>query len=68
MDLPVSGPPLITDHSEIYVSRATGEPIRVRCGCAVGRDHTFSEWMDTVPEQELPWAQARLRARLRSEG
>ncbi|WP_348788776.1 hypothetical protein [Leifsonia sp. NPDC080035] len=65
MDLPVSGPPLITDHSEIYVSRATGETIRVRCRCAVGHDHTFAEWMDAAPEQELHWAQARLRDRLR---
>ncbi|MGN6427165.1 MAG: hypothetical protein ACTHMF_10140 [Leifsonia sp.] len=66
MDLPVSGPPLITDHCEVYTARVTGELIRVRCGCAVGRDHTYSEWMESAPVQELPWAQARLRERLRN--
>lgn len=67
MELPLSGPPLIADHSEIYASRATGELIRVRCGCAVGHDHTFADWMESAPEQELHWAQAKLRTRLREQ-
>ena len=68
MDLPVSGPPLIAEHAETYRSRVTGELIRVRCTCAIGREHTFAEWMDSADEEDLHWAQARLRERLRAEG
>jgi hypothetical protein len=60
MELPVSGPPLIAGHTEVYRSRRTGDSIRVRCDCPLGRDHTYGEWVEATPESELRWSRAQL--------
>jgi hypothetical protein len=33
-------------HGELFYSVTTNEPIQVRCDCAIGRLHTYQEWVD----------------------
>ena len=35
-------------HSELYVHSRTGEVIRVDCGCLIGRDHGYEEWVAKI--------------------
>ena len=32
-------------HRELYRSTIDGEPIEIRCWCAIGHDHTYDHWV-----------------------
>jgi hypothetical protein len=41
-------------HSERYTSLATGKTIIVACGCAIGHEHVYADWVAMTEDKRRP--------------
>jgi hypothetical protein len=50
--------PLARTHVERFTALATGKTIAVSCGCAIGRDHIYAEWIAMSHDKRRPATRA----------
>lgn len=46
--MPTSAPSILSGilHFELFTSKRSGDLIRVRCWCDIGKEHTYADWID----------------------